>query len=726
MLPVLQTAIAHHQAGRLDEAERLYRHVLAASPEHADALHLLGVVAHQRGQHRDAIDLIQHALRIAPATAAYHLNLSEAFRAIGDLAQAVAHGRSALLVEPANADAHHNLGLALRQQGDGEAVAHFEAAIERRPHWQPPYLALGDFLRESGRQYEAMAVYREGVRLVAEPAALLEALARLLLQTGYPEEALIHSQEAVRLRPNDPAALTVCGDALAAFGRWQEARGWYEKAVGLAPAFASGYHGMGRLLQAQSKFDEALPWHAEAVRLNPADASFHCDRAGTLYDLERYEEAVEAFRLAIQCQPRSAEAHNYLGYVLQDQGEFPQALAAYREAIRLRPDYADAFLNLGILYSEMGEAEQALAAYREALRLDPTHPEALSALALALRDAFPDEQIAACERLLAEGGAPGRRLAVLRYGLAQALDARGAFGRAAEHARQANVWFRDEARARQQAYDPAEHRRYVDQIIEAFTPEHFQRVRGWGVETEVPVFVLGLPRSGTSLVEQILASHPRVFGAGELALVRTAYRSLPGRVGRTAPGIKCIDALDRPLVRSLAEEYLAAVRRLAPQAERIVDKMPDNYLMLGLIATLLPQARIIHTRRDVRDVGLSCWMTHFKHIRWACDLTHVAERIREYQRLMVHWRRVLPSPMLEIDYEDVVGDLEGSARRLVAWCGLEWDGACLAFHQTKRVVRTASMTQVREPVYRRSLQRWKHYQEALGPLLDVLSKCEAG
>jgi hypothetical protein len=155
---------------------------------------------------------------------------------------------------------------------------------------------------------------------------------------------------------------------------------------------------------------------------------------------------------------------------------------------------------------------------------------------------------------------------------------------------------------------------------------------------------------------------------------------------------------------------------------RIIDKMPDNYLMLGLIATLFPRACIIHTRRDERDTGLSLWLTHFKHIRWACDLRHIGERIREHRRLMDHWRSVLPGRMLEEDYEEVVANLEPEARRMLAWCGLEWHPACLAFHTTRRVVRTASMAQVREPLYARSVQRWRHYQAYLGPLLEILGE----
>jgi tetratricopeptide (TPR) repeat protein len=724
MPDILQTAIRHHQEGRLDQAEALYRGLLRANPVHADALHLLGVISHQRGRHREAVELIERALALHPGTATYHVNLAGAYRAAGDLTQAAAHCRAALRLQPDNAEAHNNLGLALQMLGQAdEAGGHFEAALERRPSWPMPYLNLGNLLRAAGRYQEATAVYRDGIRLCAEAPLLRNNLGELLLEMGQPDEALVHCQEATRLRPGEPLALTNLGNVLRALGRTDEARKLYQQAVHAGPALALPYGQMGLLLQAEGKLDEALTWLVEAARRDPDNPRFPRHAAGVLYEQDKPDEAAARLRDVIRRWPGDAEAHNSLGYLLQDQGDMAGARAAYEEAIRLKPDYADAFLNLGLLQSEMGETEQALAAFRTALRHDPNHPEALAGLGLTLRDRLSDQETAACERLLASPPTPvgGRRRAALQYGFAQVLDARGDFGRAAALAGQANHYFKETARQRNQGYDPAEHRAYVDQIIAAYSPAHFERVSGWGLETDVPVFVLGLPRSGTSLVEQILASHPRVSGAGELSFMRDAYRAIPGLVGKQAPGVECVGRLERATVQTLARRYLDGVRRLGGDASRVVDKMPANYLMLGLIATLLPKARVIHTRRDVRDVGLSCWLTHFRHIRWACDLEHIGARIREYQRLMEHWRRVLPMQMLEIDYEEIVADLEPAARRLVAWCGLEWDPACLAFHKTKRVVRTASMNQVREPLYRRAVGHWRHYQDFLGPLLRILA-----
>jgi tetratricopeptide (TPR) repeat protein len=713
-----QAAVEHHQAGRLDQAEFLYREVLREDPRHADALHLLGVIAHQKGLPGQAIRLIQQALALNPETATYHTNLAEAYRAAGDLDQAAAHCRHALRLQPNNAEAHNNLGLVLQHQGNQEeAIAQFEAAIERKPLWVLPYFNLGGLLHKQGRAYEAVAIYREGLNLCGPAAQLHGSLGQVLLELGQAEAALFHCQEAVRLQPAHPMALTYLGNALCAVGYRDEGRGCYQRAIQLAPGLAMPCHRLGLLLAEEGKFDDSISWHNQAIRLEPDNASYHCSLANAFYENEQIDEAVARYRLVLQHHPEHVEAHNSLGYLLQDLGDMLAALAEYREAVRIKPGYSDAHLNRGMLLMELGEKDEAIAAFREALRYEPHHPEALGGLAMALRDKLPAADLATMERLLAVGRMPDKRRAVLQYSVAHVMDARNQYARAAGFAQQANQCLLSEFRQRGQTYDPAEHHAYVDQIIQAFSKAHFERVRAWGLDSEVPVFVLGLPRSGTSLTEQILASHPRVFGAGELIYIRSAYRSLPALTGKQAPGIECIGQLDPRLVRTLAQQYLDQVRKLVPDADRIVDKMPDNYLMVGLIATLFPRARIIHMRRDVRDIGLSCWMTLFRHIRWACDLEHIGTRIREYQRLMDHWREVLPVAMLELDYEEIVSDLEATARRLVAWCGLDWDPACLAFHQNKRVVRTASMAQVRAPIYTRSVGRWKHYREFLNPLL---------
>ncbi len=237
------------------------------------------------------------------------------------------------------------------------------------------------------------------------------------------------------------------------------------------------------------------------------------------------------------------------------------------------------------------------------------------------------------------------------------------------------------------------------------------------MESEVPVFLVGLPRSGTTLIEQILAGHSQVFSAGEIKLAGETLAALGGQDTEPLEGLR---QLDRATARRLAARHLERLRDFSPVARRIVDKMPENYLWLGFLASIFPRAKFIHCRRDLRDVAVSCWMTSFHDVRWASDQQHIASRFQQYRRVMDHWHEVLPVPLLEMDYEETVADLEAAARKLVAWCGLEWEPACLEFHQTKRPVGTASAVQVRQPLYTTSVGRWKRYEQELSSLFARL------
>jgi hypothetical protein len=238
------------------------------------------------------------------------------------------------------------------------------------------------------------------------------------------------------------------------------------------------------------------------------------------------------------------------------------------------------------------------------------------------------------------------------------------------------------------------------------------------------VFIFGLPRSGTTLVEQVLASHPRVHGAGELRLGRRSFEAIATVLGRRERPMECVAGLEAGSLRWLAErhlEQLALHDGGGAWADRVVDKMPENYLYLGLLSVLFPRATFIHCRRDLRDVAVSCWITDFGKVPWANDLQHIATRFQQYRRLMDHWKRVLPVPLHEAVYEELVADPQRVAQRLLAACGLEWNPACLEFHRTQRTVRTASRIQVRQPITTRSVGRWKHYENALAELFEALA-----
>jgi tetratricopeptide (TPR) repeat protein len=716
----LSLALEQHRRGRLDEAARLYRRVLAARPDHADALHLLGVVAYQRGEHAQAAQWIAAAIARNPAAAAYHANLAEVYRALGQLDQAAACGRAALRLRPDHPEAANNLGTVLFQQGHvADAAALFRVALAARPRFALACNNLGNALRLFGDTDGALSHFRQAVALDPNLAAARSNLGQMLAERRQLHEALEHCRAAVRLQPHFAEAHGNLGNVLRDLGRLGEAKASYAEALRLNPNLAMLYNNMGQALQEEGKLDEALAWYGRGLRLDPDLARLHCNLASLLEEQEKHDEAVARYELALRLDPNYAESHNGLGWVLHERGRYEEAEDRYRAALRLKPDLAAAHCNLGTLRQELSDFAAAERCFREAVRHDARHAGAWSQLATLLRGRLPEDDLDALRRLLAEDDLTEGKRAALHFGLAEVLDARGEYAEAAEQLRLANVLSLADRSRRGQGYDPAAHARFVDRLLATFTPAFFERVRGFGVDSERPVFIVGLPRSGTTLTEQVLVGHSQVFGAGELDLGRQTFLALSGQGGE-AELFEKLARLDAATLRRLAERHLAGLRALAGAAPRVADKMPDNYLYLGLLAALFPHARFVHCRRDLRDVAVSCWMTNFRHLRWANDPDHIAARFAQYRRLMGHWRAVLPAPLLEVDYEETVADLEGTARRLVSWCGLEWEPACLAFHEGRRPVRTASVAQVRQPLYTRSVARWKHYEAALAPLFAKL------
>jgi tetratricopeptide (TPR) repeat protein len=721
----LATALNFHAQGYLDRAAQIYQALLAREPANPDAIHLLGVIALQQGQAARAAELIGHAIALAPGVAAYHANLAEAYRALVQLDRAVSCCQTALRLQPGYPEAANNLGLALLAQGKlTEAAGQFREALRMRPAFAMAANNLGNALRAMGERAQAAGQFRHALRLDPHLAEAQSNLGQLLLEQKDLAEALAHCQEAVRLRPLFAEAHSNLGNVLRELGRLDEAKNAYAEALRLNPGLGMVYNNVGQALQEEGRVPDAMAWYQRALQIEPGAARFHCNFASALEELENHDEAIARYELALRLDPAHAESHNGLGWVRHEQGHYHEAMASYREALRLKPDLAPAHCNLGTVLEELGDFDTARESFREALRQDPRHAGAYAQLAVMLKAKLPDEDLAAMRAMLADPYMSAGKRVGLHFGLAQVHDAKGQFEEAARQLQEANSLSVVEWAKRGKVYDPDEHARFVDKMITVFTQPFFDRTRGFGLDSERPIFIVGLPRSGTTLTEQILASHSQVFGAGELRLGREDFEVVAAGSANELDGLDAMSRMDSSAVKRAADAHLDQLNALDASAARVADKMPDNYMFLGLLAVLFPRAKFIHCRRDLRDIAVSCWMTNFRHIRWSSNTEHIASRFSNYQRLMSHWARFLPVPLLEVSYEETVADLEGVARRLVEWCGLEWEPACLAFHKGKRPVRTASVSQVRQPIYTRSVARWKHYESTLAPLfarLEALS-----
>ena len=676
-----ERAVALQREDRLDDAARLYEAVLELDRHHVGSLHNLALIRARQGRPGEAAAMLRHALDRRPDEAVAHASLGGVLLAMRQPGQALAPLRRALALAPELASAHADLGHAL--------------------------LALG-------RAEEALQSFERALTLEPRAAAALSGKGSALQALGHPAAAIPWHEQALAQAPSYAPAHNNLANALQALGRSEEASRHYAQALELSAGEADFHLNRGKALHRLGRDEEAIAEYEQSLALRSDDADALNALGNALQSLGRHGEAADRYREALALQPDLAAAHNNLANSLHALSRHEEAIAAYEAAIAARPDNAAAHSNLGTALRELGRLEQARRSFEQAVALEPERAGFHLNLAEMKRFAAGDPQLARLEALAAcEARLPAEEQVELHFALAKARADLGDCAAAFRHLRRANALKRREI-----AYDEAESLALLERIAAAVTPALIAAKAGLGDPAEAPVFIIGMPRSGTSLVEQILASHPEVFGAGELTLFTALASDGPAAFPAD------VAAMDGAALRALGARYVERLVARAPAARRITDKLPANFLLAGLIHLALPRARIIHVRRDPLDTCWSCFATLFTAGQpFAFDLPELGRYYRAYERLMAHWRAVLPQDaMLEIDYEAIVADLPGAARRMIAYCGLDWDEACLAFHRTERAVRTASVTQVRQPIYGSSIGRWRPYAAELGPLLAALGR----
>ena len=557
----------------------------------------------------------------------------------------------------------------------------------------------------AGNPREAERLARRVIDAVLDQPDALHLLATIARESGRTDLAIDRYRRLLRRHPAIPIAHNSLGNLLQERDQWQEAIACYEAALTHDPRYTSAYFNLGRALLHVNDLVRAEHALRQAAALAPNDAQVRSRLARALVELGRQEEAMAQTRRSLELEPDSAEIHNDAGVVHSTIGDFDTAREHYRAALALDPGFAKAALNLA-----------------KSKRFTAGHDE--------------DED---CIRAAVEHGAKDAGTQRdLHLALGKVHDDRGEWETAFAHYERANRPF-TEAAVRQVDDSLA----LMDRMRAVFDADWFGTRPPAAEADPTPVFIVGMPRSGTTLVEQCLAAHPAVHGAGELSAVHrlateaaadagaradllgTGVMSMKAasRSGAAAPYPECVHALPAARIAALGKRYLDHLRTLAPKAARVTDKLPGNYLHLGFIATILPGAKIIHCRRDPLDNGVSLYFTDFMvgH-EYSNDLHAIGRQIRGMRTLMAHWEAVLAGRLLALDYEALVADPESLTRAMVSHVGLEWDDACLRPHEVARTVRTASAWQVRQPVYRRSAGRAQDYKRFLGPLREALGE----
>jgi tetratricopeptide (TPR) repeat protein len=550
-----------------------------------------------------------------------------------------------------------------------------------------------------------------------EGAGDARAAAAQLYGAGRYLDALKAASLAVRAQPRDPVAWNLGAGAALALGLTTDAEKFLQAAISLDPGYAEAHSNLGVLNYQRGTLPAALRCFERVLALTPDSAAALNNLGAALVRLGRLDEAEALLRRAAKLEPGNADAAGNLGQTLILKGRFDEASSELDRAIALKPRFPEALVSRGRLAMEAGERAAAVELFDAATAVRPDCAEAHQNRSLVTRAEPGAPWIARLEAAYARRANAAPEAAVaLNFAMGKVReelgDCAGAFAAYAEANR---------GRLALHPFDEAGEERLHAAVAALGTDlagaaaAHDTREAA----ARVPIFVVGMPRSGTSLIEQVLASHTEIVGAGELPLIGQLLERLPA----TAPGTEAERLALAERLRALGAEYCGRVWQANPKTRYVIDKMPGNYRFLGLIHLMLPQARFIHVRRDALDTCLSCFATPFTAGHdYASDLGALGRQYLRYERLMQHWMRLLsPASLLEVRYEDLVADLERQARRMLTFIGAPWDENVLRFHRTARPVRTASMMQVRQPLYSGSIARWKRFERQLEPLTRLLT-----
>jgi tetratricopeptide (TPR) repeat protein len=603
-----------------------------------------------------------------------------------DFAQAMLAYRAILEIAPSWAEAHNNLGAVLQDQHLWEqAKGCYRQAITLKPGYAEAHHNLGVILELTDQLDDAATQYRRTIELSPDHADAWSNLGNIQRKRGLLVDAMACHRRALSIRPDHAKALNNAGCVLKDLNQLEESVRHFQMAVSILPSFGEAYRNLGCVLHAMGRFAEAIEALNQAVALAPDDADSHYNLGVVLSATGEADLAQRHYELACTANPGHAMAHNNLANLLTNSGAFELARAEYDCAIALEPYLAEAHLG------------------RAGLGKFTSDDPGLAQLKVLAKD---------INRL------PLVKRPFIHFALAKALDDIGDYPGAIEQ------WITGNQLKRQLTeYDQATTLETFRKIAGVFDTSLMEHLAGLGDPSPVPIFIVGMPRSGTTLVEQMISNHPQVLGGGELTVLRDAVDRFRDSNGQPMPYPDFARGIDVQGLRRLAQSYLSKLPLRSPEQLRVTDKLPGNFIYLGLIHLILPAARIIHVQRDPIDTCFSCFSRLFTAgVPFSYDLGELGRYFRGYQELMAHWRRVLPAEsFLEMRYELLVGNPEAECRKLIDFCELEWDPQCLAFHQNKRPVSTASSVQVRGPLSRESIGRWRRYEPHLQKLLEQLS-----
>ena len=674
--------------GKYTQAERVCRQLIAARPGNADAHNILGVALQAQGKSEEGIEALRRAVKLAPEAATLRANLGEVLRLNSDFEYAAAALEQAIALNPNRAQALNNLGIIrFEQKRFAESADLYRRALESRPAMAEAHNNLGNALRMLGDVEGAIQAY----------------------------------QDALTYRENYAEAYNNLGTVLQQDGRLEEAEHAFRKAIQQSPQYVEAHNNLASLYAAQKKEVEALRILGDALKFAPTNPQTLLITARIQLRRNNHAAAEQAARLVVGEHPDNSDALTVLGQVLHETDRYEEALQMLERAVEANPSSPEALNFYGIALKSVGRLDEARDFILRSLKFNDAMFGAYANLndLVDFSEGEGEQLFERMDAIFEAAKDPNAEAFLpLHFAYAKALEDRGEHARALEH-----YITGGRMKRAQLDYDEEETFRFFDSIRAEFPEGCFDSRDYAGIGDERPVFIIGMPRSGSTLVEQILSSHPDVHGAGEVKYLSQALGQLRDRFPSLPKFPRMMGKVTPAQLHIVASNYLAALTGGASDAKRVTDKLLTNYFFVGVLHQLFPKARFVNTLRDPVDTCLSGFTKLFKDdMPHSYDLAELGRYYGKYRELMAHWEAVLPDGVLTtVRYEDVVADTEKEAKALIAFLGLEWNSKCLEFHKSDRPVKTASVAQVRKPIYNTAVKRWKKYGVGLQPLVDAIN-----
>ncbi|MBF0195174.1 MAG: tetratricopeptide repeat protein [Magnetococcales bacterium] len=691
-------ALIHYNADNFHEVEIICNTILKSSPYHIDAINLLGIIAQKNNRHDLAVKEFQRAININNSIALLHFNLAVSKVQLGEIDVAIQILNSAITIEPDNLQISQYLHEITSEQQNNNLEYESQKALDK-----------GVACHNAGKLDDAMAFYKQSLDYQPQNFNALSNFGFALQAKGEIVKAVEYYKKAITINPNFALAYNNLGFALAELGKLDESITVLQNAIAIEPNYAQAHYNLGNTQQMQQKFDDAIFSFKAAIAIKPDYFESHYNLGNAYMVKERVYKAIASYKKAVKLNPDFAKLYINYGVALRETGQLEEAVKCFKKAIAINPHYAQAHNNLGVTLKEQGKIKKAVASFNRAIKIKPDYAEAYGNLASSKKYtniSEIDEMQSVLSRLHYE-----KDKIHLNFALGKAFadieqyDDSFKYYLAGNQLKRATINF-----------DIGKLAQTFKLIRHTFDKKFFKAVGRCGCEDETPVFILGMPRSGSSLIEQILSSHKDVFGGGELPFLKDCFPS--GFFNNIAENSQLLQGSS---ALSLGEKYIERLREIEPKAKYIVDKMPHNFMFIGVIKIILPNAKIIHSFRSPEDTCLSIYRSDFVGMHeYAYDLKELGEYYQLYSGLMSHWQSLFPNSIYNCHYEKLTHNQKKETKKMLDFLGLGWSENCINFHKTERNVRTASDFQVRQKIYTSSVNGYKRYEDQLQPLLKAL------